>query len=108
MKIYIDDFVEDLNYRKVILYIGNVNLDLLYKKLERDMLNHLYRFEHCKENKLMFVENCDLQDINTDNLFDYGDSLLNLVDDGYSVLTLYFDEISDKYYINVDMYVSSK
>lgn len=29
MKRYIDDFVEDLNYRQVILYIGNVDLDNL-------------------------------------------------------------------------------
>lgn len=108
MKFYINNFGEDLNYRKVVLYIGNVDLDRLYKKLKREMLIHLYRFEHCKENKLMFVENCDLQDVNTDNLFDHGNSLLNLIDDGYSVLTLYFDEVYGKYYINVDMYVSSK
>lgn len=32
MKCYIDDFVEDLNYRQVILYIGNVDLDNLRSK----------------------------------------------------------------------------
>lgn len=32
MKRYIDDFVEDLNYRKVILYIGNLDSDSLRSK----------------------------------------------------------------------------
>ena len=45
MKIYIDDFVEDLNYRGVILYVGNVNLTKLLSKLKEDNLNKTYRFE---------------------------------------------------------------
>lgn len=40
MKRYIDDFVEDLNYRKVILYIGNVDSDSLRSKMESDNMGH--------------------------------------------------------------------
>ena len=102
MKIYINDFVEDLNYRKIILYIGNIDSDRLHEKLKKDNLGHLYRFDYCKENKLMFVENCDLQDVNTSELYDYGDSLLYLTEEGYSILPLYFDAGVGRYYVNID------
>ena len=55
-----------------------------------------------KENKLMFVENCDLQDVNTSELYDYGDSLLYLTEEGYSILPLYFDAGVGRYYVNID------
>lgn len=44
MKRYIDDFVEDLNYRKVILYIGNLDSDSLRSKMESDNMGHTNRF----------------------------------------------------------------
>lgn len=50
----------------------------------------------------MYVENCDLQDVNTSELYDYGDSLLSLTEEGYSILLLYFDAGADKYYVNID------
>lgn len=65
MKRYIDDFVEDLNYRKVILYIGNVDSDSLRSKMGSDNMSHMNRFATVMANHLMYVENCDLQDVDT-------------------------------------------
>ena len=51
MKIYIDDFVENLNYRKIILYIGDIEPDNLHLKLKKDCMNHLNRFDSILENR---------------------------------------------------------
>lgn len=56
MKRYIDDFVEDLNYRKVILYIGNLDSDSLRSKMESDNMGHTNRFATVMANHLMYVE----------------------------------------------------
>ena len=105
MRIYINDFVEDLNYKNVILSIGNVDLDALYRKLEKDRMNHLYRFDACLENGLMFVENCDLQDVDTDFIDDYGNSLLHLIrDEKYVVYSLQYDENVDRYFVETNIH----
>ena len=65
MKCYIDDFVEDLNYRQVILYIGNVDLDNLRSKMKSDNMGHMNHLATVTANHLMYVENCDLQDVDT-------------------------------------------
>lgn len=54
MKRYIDDFVEDLNYRKVILYIGNVDSDSLRSKMKSDNMGHTNRFAAVMANHLMY------------------------------------------------------
>lgn len=36
-RFYIEDFCEDLNYRQVILYIGNVNSKKLRKAIEKKL-----------------------------------------------------------------------
>lgn len=96
-RVYIEDFVEDLNYQNIILYIGNVDVDQLLERLKKDLVNHLYYFENVLANRLMFIENCDLQLVNTDNLTDYGNSLLALLEQGCRIYPLYFDE--GKYYV---------
>lgn len=104
MKIYIKDFVEDLNYGKVILSIGGVDSEKLYSRLEQDRVNHLNRFLGCLENKLMFIENCDLQDVDTYHNDEFGNSLLYLiVDEGFSVCPLHYDIDSDRYFIKTDI-----
>lgn len=104
MKIYIEDFVEDLNYRKVILSIGGVDSEKLYSRLKQDCVNHLNRFRGCLENKLMFIENCDLQDVDTDHGYEFGNSLLYLIaDEGFSVCPLHYDIDSDRYFIKTDI-----
>lgn len=100
MKIYINDFVEDLNYRNVILHIGKVDTGNLLERLKKDCVNHLYRFDIALENNLMFIENCDLQDVNTDDLTFYGNSLLYLLDEGYVIYPLRFEKESNKYYVD--------
>ena len=104
MQIYIVDFVEDLNYRKVILSIGGVDSEKLYSRLKQDCVNHLNRFRGCLENKLMFIENCDLQDVDTDHGDEFGNSLLYLIaDEGFSVCPLHYDIDSDRYFIKTDI-----
>ena len=101
MKIYIDDFVEDLNYRKVILYIGDVEPADLYSKLEKDQMNHMNRIDSVLENNLMFIENCDLQDVDTDYGDELGNSLLYLISEGYTVYPLQYEETTKKYFVDI-------
>lgn len=103
MKRYIDDFVEDLNYRKVVLYIGNVDLDSLRSKMESDNMGHTNRFDGVLHNKLMFVENCDLQDVDTDHGDEFGNSLLYLIEDGYVIYTLQYETESGRYFVETNL-----
>lgn len=103
MKIYIDDFVEDLNYRKVVLYIGDVEPDDLCSRLEKDCMNHMNRFDSILENDLMFVENCDLQDVDTEHGDEFGNSLLYLISDGYVVYPLQYDSLAKRYFIETNI-----
>lgn len=97
MKIYINDFVENLNYRGVILYVGNVDSAKLLNKLKEDNLNKIYRFESVLEsNKLFYVENCDLQDMSQCRTLE---SILEYLEDGQTIYSLRYDKISDRYYI---------
>ena len=94
MKRYIDDFVEDLNYRKVILYIGNLDSDSLRSKMESDNMGHT--------NHLMYVENCDLQDVDTWHGDEFGNSLLYLMEEGYAIYPLQYEPESGKYFVEID------
>lgn len=82
-KHYIDDFVEDLNYRNVILYVKDVDLDLLFNKLKKDNVSHLYRFDIVRENYYLYIENCDLQTV------DFG--IEEYFDEDYTVMPLHYD-----------------
>ena len=103
MKRYIDDFVEDLNYRQVILYIGNVDLDNLRSKMKSDNMGHMNRLATVTANHLMYVENCDLQDVDTWHGDDFGNSLLYLIEEGYAVYPLQYEPESEKYFIEIDL-----
>lgn len=90
---HIRDFCEELNYTDIILYIHEeVDLQALYGRLEADQVNHLYRFDSVKANRLFYIENCDLQDV--DNR-----EVAELFDNGYSILQLRKD--SDGFFIKV-------
>ena len=91
MNVYINDFVEDLNYKKIILYIGTVDHEKLRAELEKNDVNHLYQFGKCVEDKYMYIENCDLQNL------DY--YLEDYLDEGYSVFPLY--SVGARYYIQM-------
>lgn len=97
MKIYINDFVDDLNYRGVILYVGNVDSTKLLNKLKEDNLNKTYRFESVLEsNKLFYVENCDLQDMSECRTLE---SILEYLEDGQTIHSLRCEKDTDRYYI---------
>ena len=100
-RVYIHDFVDELNYHAVILYVDpEVDLDELLSKLKEDLVNHLYRFNSVRENRLFYIENCDLQDIKINSNWN---ELLDLLSEGYSVLQLKKD-ISGFYAIVPDIY----
>lgn len=85
----ITDFVEDLNFQNVIIWIGNIDKDKLYERLKRDKLNKLYRFDSVRVDNYMYVENCDLQ-----NLVGKIDEYFN---EGYIVYPLYWDGVNFLY-----------
>ena len=97
-RIYIDDFCEDLNYQGIILYIGNVPKTKLRKRLNDDYINKDYRFDYIINAKdpsmkdFMYIENCDLQDLSYP-VHEY------VVDEGYSVHSLCYDQLENKFYI---------
>jgi hypothetical protein len=96
-RIYIHDFCEDLNHHKIILYIGDVDLSAFRARLEEDDINHMYRFDCIinsdEERYLMYIENCDLQNL-TWPVYEY-------ILDGYSIVTL--EEDPSGYYIELDI-----
>lgn len=68
-RIYIEDFCYDLNYKQIILYIGNVDQDKLRRALDDSVVNKVYRLDYALEKddpatkNYIFVENCDLYDL---------------------------------------------
>ena len=94
-RIYINDFCEDLNYQGIILYIGKVDYSRLLKALEKTYVNKLWRLEYAKTKEdsamknYIYVENCDLQDL------DY--PIHEYVEEGYDVYVLHED--AGKYYV---------
>lgn len=92
-KYRIHDFCEELNYKDIILYVHEeIDFQELYRKLKNDLVNHLYRFDSVKANRLFYIENCDLQDVNNKEVAE-------LFDNGYSVLQLRKD--GDGFFIKV-------
>ena len=92
MKHYIADFVEDLNYHKIILNLNELDKDLLCKRLEEDQLNKRWRLADAK---YLYVENCDYQgeEIETE------EDLKEILEEGYVLYDLKCDE-SGYYYEN--------
>lgn len=110
-RFYIDDFVEDLNYRKIILSFGDVDPEKLKSKLVADNVNHINRFDTCCiYNKLFYIENCDLQEVDTrvEPPEIYGNSFQSLViEQGYSIVALHYDEKGDQWYFDIDAFVDT-
>lgn len=50
----------------------------------------------------MYVENCDLQDVDTWHGDYFGNSLLYLMEEGYAVYPLQYEPESGKYFVEVD------
>lgn len=97
-KVYIDDFCEDLNYEGVVLFIDtDIDLDALLECMKRDKVGHLYRFDGVKDNRLFYIENCDLQNVTIRSNWN---ELYELIEDDFSILHLK-QEINGRYYIHV-------
>ena len=94
-RIYINDFCEDLNYRGAILYIGLVDHSRLLHKLKESVVNKTYRLDYAvnaeepAKRNFIYVENCDLQNLDWP-VYEY-------MEDGYDVYVLYED--GGKYYV---------
>lgn len=98
-RFYIDNFCEDLNYKNVILYIGEVDSSRLLKALKKDLVNKTYRLEYALNDKnparknFIYIENCDLQNL------DY--PLHEYMEEDYNVYVLH--EGAGKYYIETKL-----
>lgn len=96
MKKYIKDFVEDLNYQGIILYISDsVNLTKLKDKMINDNMGHMYRFDYILDDHLFYVENCDLQPLD-----DISEVMEKMFEERYSFLQL--NEDSEGFYTTKD------
>lgn len=72
------------------------------QKMESDNMGHTNRLATVMANHLMYVENCDLQDVDTRHGDDFGNSLLYLMEEGYAVYPLQYEPKSGKYFVEVD------
>lgn len=89
-KLYIENFCDDLNYREVVLFVDDsVNFDELLARLNEDCVSHLYRFECVRENRLFYIENCDLQNV---TIVPDWNELFSLVQNDYTILHLKQDD----------------
>ena len=50
----------------------------------------------------MYVENCDLQDVDTWHGDEFGNSLLYLMEEGYAIYPLQYEPESGKYFVEID------
>ena len=85
MKTYITDFVEDLNYHKIILNLKHIDKGYLEQRLRNDALNKVYRLA---EAQYLYVANCDFQG----EEIEVPEDLEDMVTEGYSVYDLMCDE----------------
>lgn len=99
---YIDDFVEDLNYKGIILYIGNVDIEKLRAKLEEDACNKMWRFDFAVNfedpafKNFIYIENCDMQDLDYP-VHEYMTG--ECESEEYSVHNLHYDDKAEMFYI---------
>ena len=69
-----------------------------------DLVNHMSRFDGVRLNNLMFIENCDLQDVDTDNGDEFGNSLLYLISESYVIYALRYDDCAGRYYVETELF----
>lgn len=89
----ITDFVEDLNYKGIVLLIDkdSVVKDDLKAALERDEVNKIWRLDNAWKTGMFTVENCDLDDVPNLDYLDGG---------GYAVFSL-VEDVKGEFYIQV-------
>lgn len=100
-RLYVEDFCDDFNYKRVILYIGEVDFERLYAAMGKDYINKLWRLTLASQNtdptkkNFIYIENCDMQNL------DY--PVHEYMEEGYDIYILHEDD-SHNYYIEQKLY----
>lgn len=81
--------MEDVNYKKILFSFPDSVADRIEKWFEKIELNHTSRFEDCRTNHFFYVENCDLQYVNTDSEED----IIYLLDEQFEVVEIVEDKV---------------
>lgn len=76
--------MEDVNYKKILFHFTDEVADDIRKWFSEIGLNHTYRWEDCRTNHFFYIENCDLQYVNTD----LEEELIYLLVEGFSVVEI--------------------
>lgn len=82
--------MEDVNYKNIIFHFCDEVVDRIEKWFEKIELNHTSRFEDCRTNHFFYVENCDLQYLNTD----VEEEIMSLLDDRFTVIEIVEDKVN--------------
>ncbi len=93
----IENIVDEYNYSGVIFYISEaINLDDFYNDvLLPANIGHVYRYESIRDNRLFYIENCDLQDIPVQHDFNW--DISDALEAGFSILQIVKSD--GKYYV---------
>ena len=76
--------MEDVNYKKILFHFTDKVVDGIRNWFYKIDLNHVYRFEDCRTNHFFYIENCDLQYVNTD----LEEEITYLLDEGFQVIEI--------------------
>lgn len=76
--------MEDVNYKKLLFHFCDEVADRIERWFEKIELNHTSRFEDCRTNHFFYVENGDLQYVNTD----VEEEIMYLLDEGFELVEI--------------------
>lgn len=76
--------MEDVNYKKILFHFTDDVADDIREWFSKIELNHTSRWEDCRTNYFFYVENCDLQYVNTD----LEEELIYLLAEGFSIVEI--------------------
>ena len=82
--------MEDVNYTNTLFHFCDEVADRIEKWFEKIGLNHTSRFEDCRTNHFFYIENCDLQYLNTD----VEEEIMALLDDRFTVIEIAEDRVN--------------
>ena len=82
--------MEDVNYKKLLFHFYDTQADRIEEWFEKIQLNHTSRFEDCRTNHFFYIENCDLQYVNTDS----EEEIMYLLDEGFELVEIREDKIN--------------
>lgn len=81
--------MEDVNDKKLLFHFYNAQADRIEKWFEKIELKHTSRFEDCRTNHFFYIENCDLQYVNTDS----EEEIMYLLDEGFELIVITADKV---------------